>query len=491
MPQRASALAAVVGVATLCVWLSLVVGCVGYRDISESAAPVCGNGVVETDEACDGALLAGMSCTSLGLGAGTLQCRDCAVDQSGCASCGDGMCAKDETAIGCPQDCAKFVQVACGSNSCCSRRADGTVYCWGSDQFGELGDGGPAANDFGDGCVNRNHSAAPVQVLDIDDAVDVDLNCCSACVRHASGKLSCWGANTFGELGDGGSVPGVPVGAPLATTSGYTWQELSFGGPMCGLSPAGEVHCWGWNLEGGLGTLEAPHSSSPLAVPLPFLATEVSAGEKHACAVDGRGSAMCWGRNVEGQLGSGATSATSSPVVVQLPAGQALSTSVENDRATLSAGDYHGCAILTDEQVWCWGWNVHGQLGVGGMDSPLPLKVPLLGVPVSLDCRETQSCALMKDGTLTCWGQNEIGQLGHGTSGGMAADQQPGPVVGLSDVRSFSVGNENACAVLGDGTVWCWGGNHCQQLGIPDRAPTQHSTVPLRVMGPEYFPPKP
>jgi alpha-tubulin suppressor-like RCC1 family protein len=131
--------------------------------------------------------------------------------------------------------------------------------------------------------------------------------------------------------------------------------------------------------------------------------------------------------------------------------------------ASLSAGNQHVCALLTDGQVRCWGANYAGQLGTAAeapSASRNPVAVKLAGEAVTLSAGFSQTCAVLKNGEAECWGKPDLG----GSNASQVA-QPPVEVPGLTDARSVSVGREQACAVLADGSVKCWGGNTFGELG--------------------------
>ena len=142
-------------------------------------------------------------------------------------------------------------------------------------------------------------------------------------------------------------------------------------------------------------------------------------------------------------------------------------TGLGNRARQLSAGGAHTCAVLEDATLWCWGSNSDGQLGDGtGIDSGVPVQVAALGANVaSVGAGAFHTCAVLKDGTLWCWGLNEDRQLGDGTH-----TSRLSPVaIALTGVDEVAPGSGQTCAVLKDGTLWCWGRNDDGQLGLGNR----------------------
>lgn len=178
-------------------------------------------------------------------------------------------------------------------------------------------------------------------------------------------------------------------------------------------------------------------------------ATHVAAGSGHACAVLADKTAVCWGQNSYGQLGNGNTGSGNTPIPV---------TGLTNVVA-MTTGSIHTCALLVDTTVKCWGYNTSGELGDGSNGyNPLPVSVGggLTNV-VSISASSSKTCALIGDGSVKCWGDGSYGQMGDG-SASWGARRLPVSVSGLSGVRSISSGYLQTCAVLADNTVKCWGG---------------------------------
>jgi alpha-tubulin suppressor-like RCC1 family protein len=209
----------------------------------------------------------------------------------------------------------------------------------------------------------------------------------------------------------------------------------------------------------------------PEAIIVPGLSSgilSIGAGGYHSCAViqgtaAGEGaSAVCWGKNAQGQLGTGSTSPTFS--ISPLPVA-GLSSGV----ASLAAGFQHTCALLINGSVCCWGSNDHGQLGLGFFsDANSPVSSPALvtGLPagvVQVAVGGYHTCALIGDGSVFCWGRCIEAQMGDNTPPCTDVDGKPSPtrVSGLgagSGVVKISAGNLHSCGVMSNGSAVCWGG---------------------------------
>ena len=249
------------------------------------------------------------------------------------------------------------------------------------------------------------------------------------------------------------------------------WSAISAGGShTCAISEYGGAFCWGNNQSGQLGTgnaagLQINLSPEPVAdagnVSFSRGVRDISAGRTHSCAVLEDGSAYCWGDNSRGQLGTGDTNSSATPVRVQ-PQTDGI------EWADIETGFRSTCAITTTSDLYCWGWNSLGQLGLGSTtDAYVPLRVGGAIAQVSLG--NSTTCAATSAGEAKCWGYGRGGNLG--TGGTDFYVSRPTNVSGLSSgVSQVSVGDNHACALQRDGGfVQCWGDGAYGQLGDGNR----------------------
>lgn len=212
----------------------------------------------------------------------------------------------------------------------------------------------------------------------------------------------------------------------------------------------------------------------------------VSTGELTTCAVTGAGHAVCFGLDHDGELGDGGTANSNYPVVVKGVGGSGDLSNV----VSLSTGFFSSCAVLADTSVVCWGMNDHGQLGDGttkGSSTPVRVKGvggtgTLSGVR-SVSVGHRSACALLTSGGVVCWGYNDHGQLGDGSlqssSVPVAVNDTTG-INNLSGATQLSVGFDEGCVVLSDASVQCWGINSYGELG---NQTTKESALPVVVAG--------
>ena len=197
----------------------------------------------------------------------------------------------------------------------------------------------------------------------------------------------------------------------------------------------------------------------------------VTASDFHTCATDDAGAVFCWGSNADDQLGDGSGMDRHAPAaVVGLP--------VPATALRVAAGEKFSCALLRSGDVYCWGDDADGQLGDGASTSgPAPTRVafPMSVNAVELAAGTAHACAILEDGTAWCWGKGDRGQLGNDVVAARAL--APVQVSGITGAISIAGGAEHSCTVTGDGRVHCWGSNSDWQLGTTAGASTPTPVV--------------
>ncbi|MGA8539971.1 MAG: hypothetical protein WB566_10755 [Terriglobales bacterium] len=341
----------------------------------------------------------------------------------------------------------------------CALLANGTVECWGSNSFGELGNG------------STTNSDVPVAVSGLSGvtaiAVGGDHHTCAVL---AGGTVECWGYNGEGQLGNNSTTSSlVPVA--VSNLSGVT--AITAGADhSCALLANGTVECWGNNGDGQLGNGSTTESNVPVAVSNLGGATAIAAGGDHTCALLSNGTVECWGFNSAGQLGNGSNTESNVPVAVSNLSGA----------TAIAAGGSHSCALLANGTAECWGYGAFGQLG-NGNTSDLPVAVSNLSGAAGIAAGGYHTCALLANGTVQCWGVNDVGELGNDN---LAVTQSSTPltvignVVPGAGVKHLASGDSHTCALISDGTVQCWGYNGAGQLG---NGSLNSSSTPVAVAG--------
>jgi alpha-tubulin suppressor-like RCC1 family protein len=350
--------------------------------------------------------------------------------------------------------------LAAGAYHTCALNSGGGVECWGANDYGQLGDG----------TYTERH--APVLVSDLaGGVVAVAAGDSHTCALTSAGGAKCWGFDLYGQLGDGSnlirrtpvSVSGLSSGVIAITASRAH---------SCALTIAGAVKCWGANGSGQLGDGTTFERHTPVAVQgLSSGVVAISAGAYHTCALTIAGGVKCWGGSNTGQLGDGSSLQRLTPSDVS-----GLSRGV----VAISARSYHTCALTSAGAVKCWGSNFYGEIGDGTHDmryTPVAVSGLASGV-VAIAAGASHSCAVNASGVAKCWGDNMSGQLGDGT----ATDRRvPTIVSGLSSgVVTISTGAYHSCALTIAGAVKCWGNSTNGQLG--DGA-TMNRLTPTPVAG--------
>lgn len=352
-----------------------------------------------------------------------------------------------------------FTQLALGGDHSCALTGAGTAYCWGMGTNGQLGNG------LGDERSVATRVTMPGGVA----FTALELGFRHSCAVGGDGKGYCWGSDSDGQLGNGGGVtadqmvPGqvsLPGGAQVTAITAGEKHTCALGSDL-------KAYCWGSDALGSLGNGPGVtgNQASPTEVVLPggVTFTSISAGEWHTCARGSNGRAYCWGWDAQGQVGNGAASSADvpQPAEVTLPVGVTVSSVVSGGR--------HSCAIGTNAKVYCWGSDVGGQLGNGGItgNQSDPTEVVLPGgVTFSgMTGGSVHHCALGSDSRSYCWGVDALRQLGNGEEGN--ADQPAPVLVSLPSgvtATSLAAGDFHTCAVTGT-VSYCWGSNLNHQLG--------------------------
>ncbi|GEM_PF-2158122 len=324
-----------------------------------------------------------------------------------------------------------------------------------------------------------------------------------SCAIDDSAQLRCWGSGDQGQLGQGG---GSPIGdqpgemgdalSPVDLGTGRTATSVSAGWlHTCVLLDNGTVKCWGDNTSGQLGQGDTVDRGLPgqTVDNLPAVnlgtgrtATAITSGTEHTCALLDNGTIKCWGEGNAGKLGQGSTDNLGDQPGEMGDNLPAVDLGTGRTATAISSGGRHTCALLDNGTTKCWGSGTFGQLGSGGFtglgddpgemgDNLPPVDLGSGRTAISVDAGWTMTCALLDDGTVKCWGGGFSGQTGQGDT--TARGDGPGemgdnlPPVDLGSGRtatSVVAGTGNACALLDDGTVKCWGDGFSGRLGQGD-----------------------
>jgi alpha-tubulin suppressor-like RCC1 family protein len=254
-----------------------------------------------------------------------------------------------------------------GAGHICYRDNNATVKCLGANNVGQLGN-----------ATNVN-SSTPVQVSVITAATSatratrVVSGANHSCALLDNNNVKCWGVNNFRQLGTPtNTVPYSSTPVDVPGLSNNITQLASMADHTCGIHSGGAVSCWGADSFGQLGDgTVAPFKGAVTVAGLGADARQISTGISHTCALIAGGGVKCWGSNEFGQLGNGNSTTSSKPVSV---------IGLSRPASEISVGGYHSCARLDNNDVYCWGRGTKGQLGNGGNTSSLTaVKVLSLG----------------------------------------------------------------------------------------------------------------
>jgi len=390
-----------------------------------------------------------------------------------------------------------------GDHTCVIAGPTRSLYCWGANDHGQIGNGKTGAATFAEDVPSAIKIALDETGLAFDGLEEISLAAWHSCARTHD-LLFCWGQRFSGAQAEPPSATETDRTAPRAIGN-FDVARVAAGGPhTCALETSGKIACFGHSAFNELGRANAMdavctapifydyhaspnHQCAGTLTPVMFGAlaktSALVSGEVHSCAL-ADGKVQCWGATASGELGRpglGATELNAQIVVTDAT----LLTPLDGVTAIANDGAKHTCALRANGVV-CWGQNDVGQLGAD--PATLPLRAfagaPVTGTAgaVALGVAERVSCAVKSDATVVCWGADlaTLGDGGTGTSFAPIPVRGPAGVGLLSGVVAVAPGARHACALKTDGTVWCWGKNDRGQLGDGTKV---DSAYPVKVTG--------
>ena len=460
-----------------------------------------------------------------------------------------------------------YTSVDTGHQHTCGLGSDGNGYCWGEGAHGRLGTGGTTSTGS-PVLVSKGARPTGVTFTKISGGGD------HTCGIGSNGQAYCWGRNNYGQLGNGntGTDSSIPVLVSQgARGSGVTFTSIDARyNYTCAVGSDGNGYCWGLNTDyqfgnGGTGNSNVPALVSQGARPAGVTFNNIGAGGNQTCGVGSDGNGYCWGNNTDGHLGDGTTTNRSTPVLVKLfdqyeyqitignntlaqtvlpqstgitvnpmPAHAVGTVSVSLKRiydnktsnnvdytydnllgpditsitpstvapntsntfsltgtnflnygpinlTGISTGNYHTCGVNSNGDGYCWGEGTYGKLGNGSTTNrSTPVLVSQGARPAgvtfsSISAGENHTCGVGSNGRGYCWGYNPYGQLGNGNTG---TDSSIPVLVSTVVFSSISVGENHSCGVGSDGKGYCWGRNGSGRLGNGN---TNDSNIPVLV----------
>ena len=365
----------------------------------------------------------------------------------------------------------QFVRLAPGAMHTCGISGRGDVYCWGAGADGNLGatvEGVPDCSErFGPGFYC---TAVPVRLANLK-AVGITTGGLHTCVVDAAGVALCWGANHYGQTGNGTPTSG-PTPTPTPVAGGHRFVQLAAGRMhTCGITTNADAYCWGLDHAGQLGAGDVsadrcvyfrndPCSRVPRLVVGGHKWAQLAASEKATCGLTTDGNMYCWGLEVGAsdgrycQLPDNFVGCTRVPLRIA---------SAKRSRA-IGLGDVHFCEQAIDGTLECWGANYWGMFGNGTVArSTTPVPAGGGAQYVSFVAYRVGACALAA-GEARCWGNGADGQIGNGI---MPQALVPVPIAGN---YRFTALESNAsadvvCGLADTGRAYCWGRGIFGQLG--------------------------
>jgi alpha-tubulin suppressor-like RCC1 family protein len=328
------------------------------------------------------------------------------------------------------------------------------LYCWGFNASGQLGIGtsGPGTNQ-----------STPQLLTPMTDITNIALGGYHTCAINGSKQLYCWGSNGYGQLGLGATAN---QSTPQLLTSMTNIANIALGiYHTCAINSASQLYCWGYNFYGqlGIGTsgTGADNSMPQLLTPMTNI-INLALGGYHTCAMNNLNQLYCWGYNQYGQLGLGTSGNGADQSTPRLLTPM---TNITN----IALGGYHTCAVNDSKQLYCWGYNYGGQLGIGtsgtGADKSTPqLLTPMTNI-TNIALGRGDSCTINSTKQLYCWGDGSNGQLGLGTSTNQFTPQLLTP---MTNITNIALGDWHTCAINSANRLYCWGHNVNGQLGLGD-----------------------
>ena len=334
-----------------------------------------------------------------------------------------------------------YVQVSAGGSHSLALGSDGYAYAWGNNGVGQLGNNTTSGDNANSVPVRVRDPNSPTDTGKGLKAIQVSAGSNHSLALGSDGNAYAWGSNAYGQLGDGTTgnprTTPVMVKKPTGTPSAFTYVQVSAGNNYSlALGSDGYAYAWGNNPYGQLGNnTSSGFSSVPVRVCNPstrsnvntgLKAIQISAGFYHSMAVGNDGYAYAWGNNPNGQLGNNTRTSSTVPVRVR-DSGNPSDASTGLKAIQISAGGWHSLAIDTDGNTLAWGANWYGGLGNNDSGDRLtPVKVfaseqstnavgPWLNA-ARVSAGYYNSLAIDKNGNTKAWGWNEYGHLGDGTT---------------------------------------------------------------------------
>lgn len=324
------------------------------------------------------------------------------------------------------------------------------VFCWGGSPAGQVGSGFISVTPL-----------PPTEVVGLGDVVHFAAGPGHSCAADQDGGVQCWGDNGARQLGTRAGDPRAVSATPIKVEMLPPVREIGAGNSFtCAHVEGTDLRCWGFHVPilnpgapNQVTRFDGPTRISIVA-PDGLVIDRLAMGGSHGCMLMSDGTVYCWGENQSGQLGRGDRE----------PQQSALRVPGLSGVLQVEAGQEHTCALMEDRTLRCWGWGLHGQLGTGRLDDELvPTDVPGVAGVVEVQACNAHTCARDDQGRVLCWGANWSAQLGADAS--TEPGLTPGYMVGIPSATQLSCSMDHTCVLTEIGDVYCWGDNQGGQLG--------------------------
>ncbi len=334
-------------------------------------------------------------------------------------------------------------KITAGSSHSLIIKNDGTLWAWGGNVYGELGDGT---------YISKN---TPIQIGSDNNWKDVKAGAHHTIAIKNDGSLWSWGRNYSGELGDGTNID---KNTPTQIGTDNNWFKIfsKISGHSLAQKNDGTLWAWGSNNSGQLGDGTNINKNVPILIQTVNIWDKIVPGNYHNVSIKTDGTLWAWGNNTYGQLGNSTN--TDSYIPNQI--------GTDTDWKEVTVGYFHTVAIKNNGTLWAWGSNYTGQLGNGLSGSNFSTNSPTqIGTATNWDKIDSglqHTIAIKTDGTLWGWGWNYTGQIGNGN---LIDQDQPIQVGTLTNWEKISVGDITSFALQNNNTLWAWGANGVGELG--------------------------
>ena len=302
----------------------------------------------------------------------------------------------------------EWADVSGGYDQSMGIKTTGTLWTWGRNQHGQLGQG------------DTTTRLSPSQVGALTTWAKSSMGMTQAAAVKTNGTLWTWGYNDYGQLGQGNVTS---LSSPVQVGALTTWLDVACGYyATMAIKTDGTIWGFGYNYYGNLGQRDTTNRSSPVQVVGFTDWSCIASGRDHVLAVRSNGQLWAWGANGQGQLGQGNTTNYSSPVQV------GTLTNWSTTAPQLAGGRYTSFGVKTDGSLYAWGYNSLGQIGQPptGANYSSPVQVGSLTTWSKVAGGREYVRAIKTDGTLWAWGGNSNGQLGLGDTANRSSPVQVG-----------------------------------------------------------------